>query len=81
MKVNPFKKFNFLYSGVVFLFLLFVSFPAAFAVDESAATLPSQLADIQKKLDASEKRDEKILATQEKILEEIIISRKWARRG
>ncbi len=81
MKANPFRKFNFLYGSAFFLFILFFSTLSSFAADESAATLPNQLADIQKKLAASEKRDEKILATQEKILEEIIISRKWARRG
>ena len=81
MKANPSKKFNFFCFSSFFLFIIFFANSSSFATDESVVNISNQLTDIQKKLDASEKRDEKILATQEKILEEIIISRKWARRG
>ncbi len=62
-------------------FVFGIVFIPAFAFSQTAAkdTTAEQLAVIQKKLDESQKREEQILANQEKILAEIITSRKWAR--
>lgn len=77
MKVTPFVKVSF---TALALGLIFVYSPVAFAVTEKAPVSSTQAAEIIKKLDASQKREEQILANQEKILNEIIISRKWARQ-
>ena len=79
MKAMLFVKSNRLLV-IVASFFLFSS--PLFALSENdSVTTTAQLAEIKKKLDASQKREEQILANQEKILSEIVISRKWARRG
>ena len=68
-------------------FLLILSaclylFPALLFADSVAPSVTTkQLYEIKSKLDASQKREEKILANQAQILEEIIKSRKWAKHG
>ena len=78
MKAIPSKKFKFV-SLLLIISAIFV-FPAL-AQEASVPAEASQLTAIQKKLDESAKREEKILALQEKILAEIVTSRKWARRN
>ncbi len=69
---------------VVSLALICFLFSAAFVVfAEADAVKPAtqaQIEGLEKKLEESRVREEKILAGQEKILEEILISRKWAKR-
>ena len=77
MKVTPFAKVS------VFAFalgMMLICSTVAFAVTEAAPSSAAQAAEIIKKLDASQKREEQILTNQEKILNEILISRKWARQ-
>ena len=61
------------------LIVIFFSSTNAFAgPDPVSAGSQTVLVEINKKLDASKKREEQILANQEKIIAEILKSRKWA---
>ena len=78
MTIKLFLKINFL-----FLFCVLIAtslFPVSVFADSDPVGTSSQtvLTEINKKLDASKKREDQILANQEKIIAEIIKSRKWA---
>ncbi len=77
MKATLFVKVNFLIWACLLASFLFF-FSAAFAAGDSTGASSDQLLQINKKLDESQKREERILANQEKIIAEIIKSRKWA---
>lgn len=80
MKAILFRKSNGL--ALVAFVALTVSFSSiSFSQNETSTMTSQQYLDIKKMLDASQKREEQILANQDKILNEILISRKWARRG
>lgn len=79
MRVIQSEKFSSLKWGVGLLLMSCIS-PLLFAQEPSAPTQESiakQLQVIQGKLDQSEQREKKILANQDKILEEVIKSRMW----
>ncbi len=78
MKVTPSAALNLILIPV-FFFGIILSPVIAFSQTAVKNTTVEQLASIQKRLDESQKREEQILANQEKILAEIITSRKWAR--
>ena len=72
------RKFSLL--GILFIILL-LSPSCGFAeVDTTKPVTHEQIEKINKKLDESRNREEKILVGQDKILEEILTSRKWAKR-
>jgi len=66
--------------GTPFIILLFSASLGFTEVDTTKHVTHEQIEKINKKLDESRIREEKILAGQDKILEEILTSRKWAKR-
>ncbi len=78
MKATRSVKVDFFLAALILAALFFFS-AHAFAVEgDQTGAGPHSLIEINKKLDESQKREEKILANQEKIIAEILKSRKWA---